>query len=68
MQTQTKDASGIQTIKIDTSILKKREFTCLGRVYLLKLETGGLPPVSFHQSPCLVVNPVMHKDLSGYLT
>ena len=42
MHTQTKDASRVQTMKIDMSILNKRECICLGHIYLLKLKTGKL--------------------------
>ena len=42
MQTQTKDASSVQTMKVDMSVLKKRECTCLGHIYLLKFETDEL--------------------------
>ena len=53
MQTLTKNASRFQTMKIDTSILNKREFTCLDHIYLLKIETGELdyylyPPLNPH--------------------
>ena len=42
MQTETKDASTVQTMKSDTSVLNKGECTCLGHSYVLKLETGEL--------------------------
>ena len=57
MHTQTEGASSIQTMTIDTYILNKREFTCLGHLYLLKLETGELdyhlyPPLNPPVSSC----------------
>ena len=53
MQTQTKDTSKVETLKIDMSMLNKKEFTCLGHIYLLKLETGEL---DYHLCPPLNPN------------
>ena len=51
MQTQRKDASRVQTMKIDTSVLNKTQFTCLGHIYLLKpgqLDYHLYPPLNPH--------------------
>ena len=53
MQTQIKDASRLQTMKIDTSVLKKSKCTSLSHIYLLKPETSELdyhlhPPLNPH--------------------
>ena len=61
MQTQTKDPSGVPTMKIDTSILNNGKCRCLGHICLLNLE-ARLTPIS---TPRLVVNPVMHKISVG---
>ena len=50
MQIQTKDADSIQSMASDISILNKRKFTCLGHIYLLKLEIGEL---DYHPYPSL---------------
>ena len=60
---QTKDASGIQTVKIDTSILNKGECTCLVRFICKNLKhvnwINTCMLLSNHM--LLVMNIVMHK-------